>query len=64
MLFTWTDSFSDRANAESAFPTTNGARDMLSTPPAITSSASPLLMKRAAFCLVGDVLTTRVDDEH
>ena len=37
-----------RENAASALPTTNGARDMLSTPPAITSEVSPLLRARAA----------------
>ncbi len=42
-------SFSDREKAESDLPTTNGARDMLSTPPAMTSSASPLLIARAAL---------------
>jgi hypothetical protein len=39
----------ERENAESALPTTNGARDMFSTPPAITKSTSPLLMARAAL---------------
>ena len=37
-----------RAKAVSALPMTNGARDMLSTPPAIISSASPHLIERAA----------------
>jgi hypothetical protein len=37
-----------RENAESAFGITNGARDMLSTPPASISSASPDLIARAA----------------
>ena len=40
--------FALRENAASALPITKGARDMLSTPPAIISSASPLLMARAA----------------
>src|SRR5438270_476969 len=40
--------FAARENALSALPITNGARDMLSTPPAITSDASPHLMARAA----------------
>ena len=35
-------SFSERENAASDLPTTNGARDMLSTPPAMMISASPL----------------------
>src|SRR6266581_4210479 len=39
----------DRENAASALATTNGARDMLSTPPAITSEASPHLIARAAW---------------
>src|SRR6266404_6186154 len=39
----------ERENAASALPTTKGARDMLSTPPAITKSASPLLIARAAL---------------
>ena len=38
-----------RAKALSALPSTNGARLMLSTPPAITSSASPALIARAAL---------------
>src|ERR1700687_5907815 len=39
----------ERENAASALPTTKGARDMLSTPPAITKSASPLLIARAGL---------------
>src|SRR5205823_4395056 len=39
-------SFAEREKALSALPRTKGARDMLSTPPAITSSASPDLMAR------------------
>jgi hypothetical protein len=42
-------SFAAREKAASAFPKTNGARDMLSTPPAITSDASPDLIARAAM---------------
>ena len=38
-----------RENAVSALGTTNGARDMLSMPPAIMSSASPALIARAAI---------------
>ena len=38
-----------RENALSAFGITNGARLMLSTPPAIISSASPARMARAAL---------------
>ena len=41
--------FATRENALSLFPITNGARVMLSTPPAITSSASPDLIARAAM---------------
>ena len=41
--------FALRENALSALPITKGARDMLSTPPAIISSASPLRMARAAL---------------
>ena len=41
--------FAARENAESALPMTNGARVMLSTPPAIISDVSPLLMARAAM---------------
>src|SRR6516162_9555744 len=41
-------SFAVREKALSALPMTKGARDMLSTPPAITSSPSPDLMARAA----------------
>ena len=41
--------FAAREKAESAFAMTNGARDMLSTPPAITSDISPHLMARAAM---------------
>jgi hypothetical protein len=37
-----------RLNAVSAFGITNGARLMLSTPPAIISCASPALIARAA----------------
>ncbi len=37
-----------RAKAEPALLTTNGARLMLSTPPATTREASPLLTSRAA----------------
>ena len=37
-----------RWNASVALPMTKGARDMLSTPPATTRSASPVLMARAA----------------
>jgi hypothetical protein len=40
--------FALRENALSALPSTNGARVMLSAPPAITSCASPALMLRAA----------------
>ena len=40
--------FAARENALSAFGTTKGARDMLSTPPAIMSCVSPHLMARAA----------------
>ena len=36
-----------RENADSDFAIANGARDMLSTPPAITSDASPILIARA-----------------
>ncbi len=38
-----------RENADSALGMTNGARLMLSTPPAISSAASPALMARAAL---------------
>ena len=41
-------SFSPRANAASALAMTYGARDMLSTPPAMTSAISPLPIARAA----------------
>ena len=41
--------FALRENAVSALPMTNGARDMLSTPPAIINEVSPLLMARAAM---------------
>src|SRR5437879_7394502 len=44
-----------RANADSALPMTNGARDMLSTPPAIISEASPLLIDRKS---------TRLNSSH
>jgi hypothetical protein len=37
-----------REKALSALASTNGARDMLSTPPAIISSPSPALIERAA----------------
>ena len=37
-----------RSNAASAFGLENGARVMLSTPPAITHSHSPVAMRRAA----------------
>src|SRR5438128_11986622 len=40
--------FNEREKALSALAMTKGARDMLSTPPAITRSASPDLMARAA----------------
>ena len=42
-------SFCVRLKASVALPITNGARLMLSTPPAIISSASPALMARAAW---------------
>ena len=38
-----------REKADSALPMTKGARLMLSTPPAIMSPASPLLIARAAL---------------
>jgi hypothetical protein len=38
-----------REKAESLLPITNGARDMLSTPPAMIRSASPLRIARAAL---------------
>jgi len=38
-----------RLNGASAFGMTNGARDMDSTPPATTTSASPARMMRAAI---------------
>src|SRR5215472_17036659 len=41
-------SFIEREKAASALLNKNGARDMLSTPPAITKSASPDLMARDA----------------
>ncbi|MNH29563.1 hypothetical protein D3C79_898020 [compost metagenome] len=41
--------FIARLKALSALPITNGARDMLSTPPAIINSLSPVLMVRAAI---------------
>ena len=41
--------FAARENALSALPMTKGARDMLSTPPAIISDVSPLLIARAAI---------------
>ena len=37
-----------REKADSALPITKGARDMLSTPPAIISPVSPDLIERAA----------------
>ena len=37
-----------RANASSLLPKTNGARVMLSTPPAITHSLSPVHTRRTA----------------
>ncbi len=40
-----------RANALSAFGITNGARVMLSTPPATISSASPAAMARAQIAI-------------
>src|SRR5450432_3828528 len=40
--------FADRENGDSALAIANGARDMLSTPPAINNSASPDLIARAA----------------
>ncbi len=40
-----------REKAESALPITNGARVMLSTPPAITTSASPVRIARAATAM-------------
>ena len=40
--------FALRENADSALPMTNGARDMLSTPPAIMIWVSPHLMARDA----------------
>ena len=43
--------FATRENALSALPMTNGARVMLSTPPAIISAVSPLLMARAAMAM-------------
>ncbi|MNN20713.1 hypothetical protein D3C81_1340070 [compost metagenome] len=42
-------SFIIRLKALSALPITKGARDMLSTPPAIISSLSPVLIARAAI---------------
>ncbi len=43
--------FATRENALSALPMTNGARVMLSTPPAIISAVSPLLIARAAIAI-------------
>ena len=43
--------FAVRENALSAFPITNGARVMLSTPPAISSDISPLLIARPAIAI-------------
>ena len=42
-------SLASRANAFSALPSTKGARDMLSTPPAIINSDSPARIARAAI---------------
>src|ERR1700733_8382121 len=41
--------FKFREKAVSDFPNTKGARDILSTPPAMTTSTSPLFMHRAAL---------------
>ena len=43
--------FAAREYASVAFACTNGARDMLSTPPAITSDCSPALIARAAIAI-------------
>ena len=43
--------FIEREYAASALPTTKGARDMLSTPPAIMRLVSPHLMARAAVAM-------------
>ncbi len=40
-----------RENASVLLASTNGARDMLSTPPATTSDCSPDLMARAAMAM-------------
>jgi hypothetical protein len=40
-----------RANASVGFAITSGARDMDSTPPAITRSASPVAIMRAASAI-------------
>ena len=44
-------SFIARENALSDLPITNGARDMLSTPPAIMRSVSPLRIARIAMAI-------------
>jgi hypothetical protein len=43
--------FAAREYASVAFASTNGARDMLSTPPAIMSEVSPALIARAAIAI-------------
>ncbi len=43
--------FATRENALSAFASTKGARDMLSTPPATASEISPVLIARAAIAI-------------
>jgi len=43
--------FAARENASAALPMTNGARDMLSTPPATINSVSPLRIARAAIAI-------------
>jgi len=43
--------FAAREYASVAFASTNGARDMLSTPPAIISCVSPALIARAAIAI-------------
>jgi hypothetical protein len=43
--------FAARENALSALASTNGARDMLSTPPAATRDCSPDLIERAAIAI-------------
>ena len=47
MVVSYTSTWREKASV--ALPCTNGARVMLSTPPAITSSASPPRMARAAI---------------